>query len=311
MTVESCRVHRYLLAVFACLSVFLVAAAPAAFTIVPTVIVYPLEASSSQLNREDSVRIAGTLATQIALGGYVKVVPPKADVARANYLTDARAAGADYYVTGFVTPLGNGASVVEQVVSTTSGTMVFSVTNYITSMDDVANQGDQLRAGIIERENRGIQAFQAPPPPANTPAPEPSHGAEANINKIFGHKKGAAVAAVPPKDAIVAILTVGGSADADHRAAEAKAIAAAFERGGRHAVIVSADAPSAAVCTASKATSLVAVWLDTPANADAALRMIGYDCSGNIAYDHSFKAPMAGVTDTAVNAYLNPGKGRG
>jgi hypothetical protein len=304
-------VHRYLLTIFACLSVFLLAAAPA-FTIVPTVIVYPLEASSSSLNREDSARIASTLATQIALGGAVKVVPPRAGVERANYLADARSVGANYYVTGFVTPLGNGASVVEQVVSTISGTLVFSVTNYITSLDDIANQGDQLRAGILERGNRALQAFQAPPPPDQTPAPEPSNGTETSINKIFGHKKGAAsVAEMPPKDATIGILTIGGSADSDSRTAAAKAIAAAFEHSGRHAVIVNADAPSDSVCASNKTTSLVAAWLDTPANANAALRMIAYDCSGKIAYDHTFKEPLAGVSDAAVNAYLNPGKGRG
>lgn len=312
-TVELSGVHRYLLAVFACLSVFLVDAGPA-FTIVPTVIVYPLEAGSSDLNREDSARIATTLATQIALGGAVKVIPPKAGVQRANYLADARLNGANYYVTGFITPLGNGASVVEQVVSTISGTMVFNVTNYITSLDDIVGQGDQLRQGIIERGNRALQAFQAPPPAPPTPAPEPSNGAETSINKIFSHKKAEAPASValePPKDATIAVLAVGGSADYDHRIAAAKAIASAIERVGRHAVVVTADAPSNDVCTANKATSLVAAWLDTPAGANAALRMIAYDCSGKIAYDHSFSRPLAGVTDDAVNAYLNPAKGRG
>jgi len=304
-------VHRYLLAVFACLSVFLVAAAPA-FTIVPTVIVYPLEASSSTLNREDSARIASTLATQIALGGAVKVIPPRADVERANYLSDARSVGANYYVTGFVTPLGNGASVVEQVVSTISGTLVFSVTNYITSLDDIANQGDQLRAGILERGARALQAFQAPPPPDQTPAPEPSNGTETSINKIFGHKKGAAtVAEAPPKDATIGILTIGGSADFDSRTAAAGALAAAFEKNGRHAVIVNADQPSSSVCASSKATSLVGAWLDAPANANATLRMVAFDCSGKIAYDRTVKEPLAGVSGAAVSAYLNPGKGRG
>jgi hypothetical protein len=304
-------VHRYLLAVFACLSVFLVAADPA-FTIVPTVIVYPLSASSSSLNREDSSRIASTLATQIALGGAVKVIPPRADVERANYLSDARSVGANYYVTGFVTPLGNGASVVEQVVSTVSGTLVFSVTNYITSLDDIANQGDQLRAGILERGARALQAFQAPPPPDQTPAPEPSNGTETSINKIFGHKKGAAtVAEAPPMDATIGILTIGGSADFDSRTAAASALAAAFEKNGRHAVIVNADQPSSTVCASSKATSLVGAWLDAPANANATLRMVAFDCSGKIAYDRTVKEPLAGVSGAAVSAYLNPGKGRG
>jgi hypothetical protein len=305
-------VHRYLLAACACLSVFLMAAAPA-FTIVPTVIVYPLAATSSSIDREASARIATVLATQIAQGGAVKVIPPKADVERANYLADARSVGANYYVTGFVTPLGKGASVVEQVVSTTSGTLVFSVTNYITSLNEIAAQGDQLRAGILERSTRGIQAFEAPSPPAPTPAPEPSNGADLNVNKLFGHKKAPTPAAVaaPPKNATVAILTVGGSADSDHRSAAAQAIAAAFERVGRHAVIVNAAAPSNDLCTANRASALVAAWLDTPAGANAALRIIAYDCSGKIAYDHAFNEPLASVTGTAVDAYVNRGQRRG
>jgi len=304
-------VHRYLLAIFACLSIFLVDAAPA-FTIVPTVIVYPLEASSSSLNREDSARIAAVLATQIALGGGIKVIPPKAGVERANYLSDARSVGANYYVTGFVTPLGNGASVVDQVVSTTSGTLVFSVTNYITSIDDIASQGDQLRAGILDRGARAIQAFQAPPPPDQTPAPEPSNGTQANINNIFGRKKGpASVAEAPPRGSTIGILTIGGSADFDHRSAAAKSIAAALENSGRHGVIVNADEPSANVCAAYKTTSLVGAWLDTPANANATLRMVAFDCSGKIAYDHTFKVPLANAADAAVDAYLSPAKGRG
>jgi TolB-like protein len=314
-TVELRRVHRYLLAVFACLSVFLVAATPA-FTIVPTVIVYPLAASSAELDRETSSRIATTLATQIAQGGLVKVIAPKSGVERVNYLADARAAGANYYVTGFVTPLGQGASVVEQVVSTISGTLVFSETNYITSMAEIASQGDQLRQGIVDRSTRGIQAFQAPPPPAVTPEPEPSNGTETPLSKIFGHKKAAAepvnVAAAPPQNATVAVLTVGGSADSDHRAAAAQSLAAAFERDGLHAVVVTADSPSSALCTANKATSLVGAWLDMPAGSpNATLRLVGYDCTGKIAYDRSFQQPLAAVSDAAVNAYVNPPKRRG
>jgi hypothetical protein len=301
-------VRHYLLAVFACLSVALIAATPA-FTIVPTVVVYPLSSSSS-LDRETAANISTTLANQIALGGAVKVVPAKAGVERENYLADSRSLGANYYVTGFVTPLGNGASIVEQVVSTTSGTLVFSVTNYITSMAEIASQGDQLRAGIIERSSRGIQAFTAPPPPPNnTPGPEASSGG-ADIK--LGRKKApaATVAVVPPANATLAILSVGGASDSDQRTSMAQALAAAFEHAGRHAVVVSATEPSNDVCSANKASVQVASWLDTPppnaTSALPALRLIAYDCSGKIAFDRTFKQALPGLTDTAVAAYLNP-----
>jgi hypothetical protein len=304
-------VRSYLLAVFACLSVILTGVAPA-FTVIPTVVVYPL-ASSSSLDRETTAQISTTLATQIALGGAIKVVPPKSGVDRANYLADARSLGANYYVTGFATPLGNGASIVEQVVSTTSGTLVFSVTNYITTLAEIVAQGDTLRQGIIERSSRGIAAFTAPTP---APAPEASSGSDLNVNRILGKKKpsAATVALAPPENTTLAILAVGGTAAFDQRTATAQAIVAAFERAGRHAVIVDAAEPSNALCSASKASALVATWLDTPppnaANANSALRMIAYDCGGNVAFDRTFKQPLAGLTDAAVGAYLNPPKRR-
>jgi hypothetical protein len=301
-------VRHYLLAVFACLSVALIAATPA-FTIVPTVVVYPLS-SSSALDRETTANISTTLANQIALGGAVKVVPAQSGVERENYLADARSLGANYYVTGFVTPLGNGASIVEQVVSTTSGTLVFSVTNYITSMAEIASQGDQLRGGIIERSQRGIQAFTAPPPPPNnTPGPEATSG---GADFKLGRKKApaAAVALVPPANATLAILAVGGASDSDQRDAMAHALAGAFEHAGRHAVIVSASEPSNAVCTANNASVEIAAWLDTPppnaTDAKPSLRMIAYDCNGNVAFDRTFKQPLPGLTDAVVGAYLNP-----
>lgn len=305
----------YLLAVFACLSVALIAAAPA-FTIVPTVVVYPLSGSPS-LDRETSARIVTTLATEISQGGGIKVIPPSSTtVDRQNYLSDARSLGASYYVTGFLTPLGSGASVVEQVVSVTSGTLVFSVTNYVTNLADIASQGDELRAGILERASRGLQAFEAPEPSNATPSPPAKPDVDLNVNKLLGRKKGApaAVAVAPPPNATLAILAVGGSADFAQRAAESKALAGAFEQAGRKVVIVDAAAPSQAVCTANNATSLVASWLDTPppnaAGANSALRLVAYDCNGNVVFDRTFKQPLDAVTGSAVSAYLNPPKRR-
>jgi len=46
-------------------------------------------------------------------------------------------------------------------------------------------------------------------------------------------------------------------------------------------------------------------------NPNATLRLIAYDCGGNVAYDRSFQQPLAAVTGAAVNAYINPPKRRG
>jgi hypothetical protein len=316
-----------LLAVFACLSVFLIDAT-SAFTTIPTVIVYPLAGSSATLDREASSRIATMLATQIAQGGQVKVIAPKPDVERANYLADARAQGANFYVTGFITPLGAGASVVEQVVSTTSGTLVFSVSNFVSSYPEINAQGDQLRQGIIERASRGVAAFTAPPPPAATPEPEPSKGAGFNVSTLFGGKKKLsateAAAIAPPANATVVILTPGGSADGDARANTARALALSFQQAGRKAVVVTTGSPANDLCSANKAVAQVGSWVDIDnaglamAGTSAQLRVVAYDCSGTIVFDRTLHYGESGGTVTAVStmavdavtSYLAPPKRR-
>ena len=291
-----------------CLSAFLIDAGPA-FTTIPSVIVYPFAGSSAELDREASARIATTLASQIAEGGYIKVIPPKSGVARENFLSDARANGATFYVTGFVTPLGSGASVVDQVVSTSSGTMVFSVSNFVTNYSDVVSQGDRLRQGILERASRGVQAFQAPPPAAATPAPEPSKAGDVNVSNIFGRKK-RGQAAPPSKlaaNGTAAILVVGGSADDDARTETATALALALQRGGRHGIITTASAPAADVCSTNKATQQLAAFLESrpgsmSARATASLRLVAYDCTGAVSFDRTFAASGAGTQDALSNA---------
>jgi hypothetical protein len=185
-------VRRTLLALFALVA--LAAAAPAAD--VPTVVVFPLQASAA-LDHDVNLRIVTQLANEIAVDGRVRIAAADPDVQRADYLTAARKAGAQFYVTGFITPLGDGASIIEQVVSTTSGTIVFSNSGQITSLADVNAQGDILRAGILDRVQRATYSFTAPsggsgPGAAPTPARENATEApEANIGGLFHHKKAA------------------------------------------------------------------------------------------------------------------------
>jgi hypothetical protein len=321
-----CGGHRSLLAIVVGLAVFLVAAAPA-LTIVPTVVVYPFTAGADGIDDETLDNIANMLATRIAQGGAVRVEPPTPGVQRQKFLSDARLLHADYYVTGFITPLGSNASMVEQVVSTQSGTVVFSSSAEIGDTADVTAQGDVLREGILERSSRGIQAFEAPP--AAITAPSAGNRAHVNANRPFGSKRHAARAVATPApaaaNATIAILPIGGSADARLRTATAQALLASFGQDGRHAVLVSATTPSNSVCVANKATSLADAWIDSQSssiapNEEASLRMVVYDCKGRIVFDHSFQyhgssahggqLALTGATDAAVGAYLNQGKRR-
>jgi hypothetical protein len=182
-------------------SLFALASAAAVPDDLPTVVVYPLQASAS-LPRDVGLRIVTVLSNQIAIDGKVHVIPAEPDIERAAFLSSARKAGASFYVTGFITPLGDGASLVEQLVSTQSGTIVFSNSGQINTLGDVSAQGDILRAAIIGRSSLGYPDL-GPEPSASAGAPHPasSQPPEANIGGLFHKKKPAAKATPVPSPA--------------------------------------------------------------------------------------------------------------
>ena len=168
----------------------LLAAAPLpSFFTKPNVIVYPFTTNGSTLDREASSRLATIIATQMAATGKIAVIAPPPGTDRKDYLTVARAHNAEYYITGYISPLGDGASMVAQVVSTTSGIVVYSTTTQLTTYADAASQGDGLAGFISQHANRGLAAIGTPPAAPPTPQPQASQEAQANLTKIFGRKK--------------------------------------------------------------------------------------------------------------------------
>jgi hypothetical protein len=182
----------------------LLGVSPNSLVALPTVVVFPFSLSASDVDKESGARLAVIIATGIANNGGVVVKPAPPGTERKNYLTAARQIGADYYVSGYVTPLGNDVSVVEQVVSTQNGILIASNTAQISTYADAAGQGATLGDEIIRHHNRNLDAFQAPPPPAAaTPTPEPTGAAQADLGKLF-HRKGKATPTPAPSPATVA-----------------------------------------------------------------------------------------------------------
>ena len=181
---------RRLLAV--CLVAFvglpLLAAAPTSLSIKPSVIVYPFVATGSSVDRVASSRLATLIATQMANTGKVTVLPPPPGTERKDYLATARAQNADYYVSGFISPLGAGVSLVEQVVSTTTGIVVFSQSTQITTYAEAAGQGDDLAQYISSHANRALAGIGTPPP-QTSPTPAASNGPQANLTGLFNRRK--------------------------------------------------------------------------------------------------------------------------
>lgn len=177
----------------------LAAGPPPGFLTIPRVIVFPFQVSGSILDRETSARLETVVANQIAEGGAIKIVPVPSGTDRKDYLTAARAAGADYYVTGFVSPLGDGATMVDQVVSTHTGIVVFSSSGQLQTFGDAAGQGDNLRVAIQRHAGRNLNAFSAPPPTSATPTAAPTAGAEAKLSGgLFRRRRPAAAPSPSP-----------------------------------------------------------------------------------------------------------------
>jgi TolB-like protein len=197
--VEAANVRRWVVAVFAVLCAFTLLALvpPTTILATPVLIVYPFSVNGSDIGKEAGSRLAITIATQIANLGGVVVKPATPGVERPNFLDAARAAGADYYIAGYVTPLGDGVSVVEQLVSTQSGIVVYSNTAQVRTYGDAAGQGDVLREALLRHQSRNLGAYAAPPSPGAgpTPTPVPGTAAQANLGRLFGHKQRSPAAA--------------------------------------------------------------------------------------------------------------------
>jgi TolB-like protein len=335
------NVRRILACIFSTVgAVLLLAAGPASpFQVVPVVVVYPFSATTSQLDQEAASRLGVIVATGMANspGIVVKPAPPGAE--RKDFLTLARSLGADYYVTGYLSAVGHQVSLVEQVVTTASGIIVFSNTAQLTTYQDAAGQGEDLAAAIVRHANRNIGAIEAPPEHAATPTPGPTAGSEANLSNLGGllHRKRQATsapsatptpapAAVSPTPAVAStpvalatlspaaarssafgLVTVAGSADAGARAAATQALGTAFASAKRATTPLAPGGIPA--CNAATVGRIVSGNLTSGENtvlgvkqASASFELVVTDCAGTVQYHQTTLRGAADLTTAIQHA---------
>jgi hypothetical protein len=193
------------------------AAAPGQVTSLPIIVVFPFGTSSdiAAANGEK----AATLFVQVmnSAGGLDAIGAPTS-VKHENYLTYARSVNADYYVTGYMTPLGEGVSLVEQVVSARSGTMIFGQTAQIDSFADASSQAIAVHDSLIAQEQQFKAQYQSAQATA-TPAPAATGQATftkglSDIAGLFKHKGKSAstkTVAVQKPDKGILVAHVNGS----------------------------------------------------------------------------------------------------
>ena len=137
-------------------------------TIVPTVLVYPFEAPAD-LDPRYGTAVAQIFAQVITQTGGVKVLAIPSGIQRVDYQKYARVQHADYYVSGYIQPIGQTAAIVTQVVDVNSDISKWNATTNISDVNDVASQA--LTARQVMLEASGVERSAINTGPANTPTP--------------------------------------------------------------------------------------------------------------------------------------------
>jgi hypothetical protein len=149
-----------------------------------TVLVYPFDVQTGA-DQKIGTAIAEILGQEMSAAGSLVVLPVPTGIKRADFLSNAREQHADFYISGYVTPVGDAAAVVEQVVSVESGVILFSQTAQVQSVADVASQSLQARSQILTFLGRGTQSMQQTQQ-SQTPAPQTTNGAQVQLRGING-----------------------------------------------------------------------------------------------------------------------------
>lgn len=202
----------------------------------PIIVVYPFGASSD-IPAGDGGKASDLFVQVMNNDGGLDAIGAPATVRKDDYLSYARKVDADYYVTGYMTPLGNGVSLVEQVVSTRSGTMIFGQTAQIDSFADASSQAIAIHDGIVAQENAFKQQYQEAQATA-TATPLPNN--QANLGKglaglagLFRHNRGGnkklAVAVTKPNKGVI-VAHVTGAIPEKNLASATSALTSALDR---------------------------------------------------------------------------------
>jgi hypothetical protein len=162
-------------------------------TAAPVVLIYPFEAPTD-LDPRYGAAIAQIYAQVMAQTGGVTVLAIPTGIKREDYQKFAHVQHADFYVSGYIQPIGQGAAIVAQVVDVASDISVFSTTAQVSGVQDVASQALNARTVILEAS--GISRPDLNAGPATSPTPENSNGSSVPISNVltdlFKGKKGKA-----------------------------------------------------------------------------------------------------------------------
>lgn len=151
---------------------------------VPTVLIYPFDTASgmdSKLGRQ----VAQLFSQEFLTLGHVSVLPVPSGVQRSQFLNNARTHSADYYISGYLTPIGAGAAIVVQVVSVQSGVIIDAQSAQLYGVNDAVSVALNIHERMMQYSG-AEESITTTESATAAPSPVATHGAQYNINNIFG-----------------------------------------------------------------------------------------------------------------------------
>lgn len=133
----------------------------------PVLVVYPFEAPSD-LDPRSGTSIAQIYSQVIMQSGGVSVLAIPSGIKREDYQKYAHVLHADYYISGYIQPIGQAAAIVTQVVDVSTDISVYSTTTQVTDVQDVASSALNARTVILEAAGVIRPDFST----SGSPAPE-------------------------------------------------------------------------------------------------------------------------------------------
>jgi hypothetical protein len=149
----------------------------------PVVVVYPFNVPSD-VNPQTGAAIAQIYAQVLSQSGGLTVLAIPDQIKREDYGKYAHAKGADYYISGYLQPIGDSAAIVAQIYDVTGEISVYSTTTQVTSVQDIASQGLTARTVILRAA--GLDQPELAVGAANTPTPSATNGASTSLNNVLG-----------------------------------------------------------------------------------------------------------------------------
>ena len=108
------------------------------------------------MDQKIGLAMAQITAQEMSAAGGITIAGVPTGIIRANFLdSDARTQKVDYYISGYVTPVGEIAAVVIQLVAVDSGIIIYSQTAQVATVADVASQALVERDAILVSAHPG------------------------------------------------------------------------------------------------------------------------------------------------------------